>query len=64
MPFKTINDVLRIDEDGNIVHVDGIPVAEYLREQGYAPGDHINVVKHDVLKVVNEQASAPFTWCA
>lgn len=64
MPFRVINDALRIDKEGNIVHKDGVPLADYLRSKGYSPGDAINVVKHDELVSVNEQASAPWTWCA
>lgn len=65
MPFDQIHDCLILDKEGNIIHKDGLDLRTYLLDRGLRPGDHINVVKHEELMVVNGQAKqGTWNWCA
>jgi hypothetical protein len=62
MPLKSIGENLII-KNGVIVCIDGTPLAEYL-QKFVKEGDKVNVVKHEVLVELNNEASMPYTMCA
>lgn len=62
MPLKSIGENLII-KDGVIVCIDGTPLADYLNKF-VKDGDKVNVVKHDTLIELNNEASMIYYMCA